>query len=131
MATPTIPNGEEHFFPILYEGNGGGQRVGKFVPFTDSATIANSVIFNDGDSAYISRTPSGTGNRRTFTFSGWVKRGVFNDNDLFNAGTNSSNDIDQVHFDGNNRLRFYSYGNSAGAYLFHYITNRTFNNYFN
>jgi len=126
MATPTIPNGETQFFPIIYEGNGGGQRVGKFVPFTDSATIANSVIFNDGDSAYISRTPSGTGNRRTFTFSGWVKRGVFNDNDLFNAGTNSSNDIDQVHFDSNNRLRFYSYGNSAGAYLFHYKTNRTF-----
>ena len=39
MATPTIPNGEEYFFPIIYEGNGAGQRVGKFVPFTDSGTI--------------------------------------------------------------------------------------------
>ncbi len=66
MATPTIPNGEEHFFPIIYEGNGGGQRVGKFVPFTDNGTIDNSVIFNDGDSAYLSRTPSGAGNRKIY-----------------------------------------------------------------
>jgi len=126
MATPTIPNGEEQFFPIIYEGNGGAQRVGKFVPFTDNGTIAKSVIFNDGDSAYLSRTPSGTGNRRTFTFSGWVKRGVFdtsNGNDLFNAGTNPGNNVDQLLFDSSNRIRFYSYG---GSYLFQYITNRTF-----
>ncbi len=75
MATPTIPNGEEYFFPIIYEGNGAGQRVGKFVPFTDNGTIDNSCIFNDGDSAYLSRTPSSAGNRRTFTLSCWVKRG--------------------------------------------------------
>ena len=52
MATPTIPTGETQFFPIIYEGNGAGQRVGKFVPFTDNGTIANSCIFNDADNAY-------------------------------------------------------------------------------
>ena len=51
MPTPTIPNGEEHFFPIIYEGNGAGQRVGKFVPFTDNGTIDNSCIFNRADDA--------------------------------------------------------------------------------
>ena len=56
MATPTIPNGETQFFPIIYEGNGAGQRVGKFVPFTDNGTIANSCIFNDADNAYVSKT---------------------------------------------------------------------------
>jgi len=61
MATPTIPNGKEHFFPIIYEGNGAGQRVGRFVPFTDSGTIDNSCIFNSPDSPVLSRTPSGTG----------------------------------------------------------------------
>ena len=44
MGTPTIPNGEEHFFPVIYSGNGQGQRVGKFVPFTDNGTIDNSVL---------------------------------------------------------------------------------------
>ena len=48
MATPTIPNGEEYFFPVIYSGNGQGQRVGKFVPFTDSGTIANSCMFDRG-----------------------------------------------------------------------------------
>ena len=59
MATPTIPNGEEYFFPIIYEGNGAGQRVGKFVPFDDSSggTIANSVIFNRADNPRLARTP--------------------------------------------------------------------------
>ena len=73
MATPTIPNGEEYFFPIIYEGNGAGQRVGKFVPFTDSGTIANSVIYNRSDSPKLARTPSSNGNRKTFTISVWYK----------------------------------------------------------
>ena len=74
MAAPTITNGEEHFFPIIYEGNGAGQRVGKFVPFTDNGTIDNSVIFNKGDSPRLARTPSSAGNRKTWTFSAWIKR---------------------------------------------------------
>ena len=37
--------------------------------------IAQSLRFNDDDSAYLSRTPSVAGNRKTWTFSAWVKRG--------------------------------------------------------
>jgi hypothetical protein len=37
--------------------------------------IANSVIFNSGDSSHLSRTPTAEGNRKTWTWSGWVKRG--------------------------------------------------------
>jgi len=37
--------------------------------------IDNSLRFNDDDSAYLSRTPSSAGNRKTWTWSGWVKRG--------------------------------------------------------
>ncbi len=36
--------------------------------------IERSLRFNSGDSAYLSRTPSSAGNRRTYTWSGWVKR---------------------------------------------------------
>lgn len=76
MATPTIPNGEEYFFPIIYEGNGGGQRVGKFVPFTDNGTIANSCIFNSADTARmnVDFTSSGT-NTKKCTISFWFKLG--------------------------------------------------------
>ncbi|MCS5550601.1 MAG: hypothetical protein NZ811_03680, partial [Gammaproteobacteria bacterium] len=37
--------------------------------------IDNSLRFNDDDSAYLSRTPTTAGNRKTWTFSAWVKRG--------------------------------------------------------
>ena len=37
-------------------------------------TIDQSLRFNDDDSAYLSRTPSSTGNRKTWTFSCWIKR---------------------------------------------------------
>ena len=36
--------------------------------------ISRSLRFNSGDSAYLSRTPSSAGNRKTWTWSGWFKR---------------------------------------------------------
>jgi len=41
----------------------------------ESYQIERSLRFNDDDSAYLSRTPAGAGNRKTYTFSAWVKRG--------------------------------------------------------
>ena len=86
MAAPTIPNGEEHFFPIIYEGNGGGQRVGNFIPFTDQATVANSCIFNGATNNYLSRTASSNGSGTTLTFSCWVKRGLLGLRDIVYNG---------------------------------------------
>jgi len=37
--------------------------------------VQRSLRFNDDDSAYLSRTPSSAGNRKTLTISFWVKRG--------------------------------------------------------
>ena len=37
--------------------------------------LEQSLKFNDDDSAYLSWTPSSASNRRTWTWSGWVKRG--------------------------------------------------------
>ena len=36
--------------------------------------ITNSLRFNSGSSDYLSRTPASSGNRKTFTYSFWVKR---------------------------------------------------------
>lgn len=36
--------------------------------------IGQSLRFNDNDSAYLSRTPASAGDRKTWTWSGWVKR---------------------------------------------------------
>ena len=37
--------------------------------------ISRSLRFNSADSAYLNRTPASAGNRKTFAFSAWVKRG--------------------------------------------------------
>lgn len=42
---------------------------------TASYSIARSLRFNSTDSAYLSRTPGGAGDRKTWTWSCWVKRG--------------------------------------------------------
>jgi hypothetical protein len=36
--------------------------------------ISRSLRFNSADSAYLSRTPGTAGNRKTWTWAGWVKR---------------------------------------------------------
>ena len=41
---------------------------------TTGYDIDQSLRFNDGDSAYLSRTPGSVGNRKTWTMSFWVKR---------------------------------------------------------
>ena len=54
--------------------------------------ISQSARFNDDDSAYLHRTPSSAGNRRTWTWSGWVKRGNLGSKYFFgavNTGTDS------------------------------------------
>ena len=122
MAAPTITNGEEHFFPIIYEGNGAGQRVGKFVPFTDSGTIANSVIFNDADNAYLSRT-NDAGDRDTFTISVWVKRCALGSVQyILDTYDGSSTNDGMIRFNTDNTMSIRL--GSPSSLL--YITNRTF-----
>jgi hypothetical protein len=52
-----------------------------------SYLINQSIRFNDNDSAYMHRTPSVAGNRKTWTYSVWFKRGnITSVMNLFNAG---------------------------------------------
>jgi len=53
--------------------------------------VANSLRFNSGSSDSLSRTPSSASNRRTFTFSSWIKRSALtNFFSIFNGGTSGS-----------------------------------------
>jgi Concanavalin A-like lectin/glucanases superfamily len=65
---------------------------------TYSYTINNSLRFRSSASAYLSRTPGSAGNRTTWTWSGWVKRGALNaQSALFSAGVSTST-FDQIVF---------------------------------
>ena len=48
--------------------------------------IENSLRFNDGDSPFLSFTPASAGNRRTWTFSCWIKLGTLGINRIIFAG---------------------------------------------
>ena len=124
MATPTIPNGEAHFFSIIYEGNGGGQKVGKFIPFTDNLTVANSCRYNDEDNPYLTRTQkSGTGDqKRKATFSWWFKRGSSFGTEMIHIGAAASTRF-LARFDTSDRLVFRL---TNGTTEYQKITNRTF-----
>jgi len=63
--------------PLLLDAAAGGYQISRSLRFRLSA------------SAYLNRTPSSAGNRRTWTWSGWAKRGAFPSAfcTLFNAGT--------------------------------------------
>ena len=52
---------------FVFGGNNGGIK--------DDYKITNSLRFRSSASAYLSRTPASSGNRKTWTWSGWVKRG--------------------------------------------------------
>lgn len=54
-------------------------------------SIQKSLRFNDDDSAYLNGTPGSASNRKTWTWSSWVKRGAISRNNaLFGAASGSS-----------------------------------------
>ena len=54
-------------------------------------SIEDSLRFNDNDSANLSRTPSVAGNLKTWTWSGWVKRGNIGTNQTLFVSNNAGN----------------------------------------
>ena len=127
MATPTIPNGEEYFFVTKYEGNGAGQRVGKFVPFTDSGTIANSCLFENNVSSYLSRTLSSNGSGTTVTFSCWVKRDILAQGligSVIMMHSNISSNSEILEFNSTDNLHYYEV--TSGTRKWNFATVRTF-----
>ena len=85
--------GKDFFDATLYEGNGQNQRVGDFVPFTDSFNVAKSAMFEHADVRALKRTagtPSSSGGKKG-TWSVWYKTGLIDtDNIFFDNGTTAT-----------------------------------------
>ena len=76
--------------------------------------ISRSLRFNSADSAYLSRTPAVAGNRRTWTWAGWVKRSSLVDSNIFSAGTSDTN-RSIIGFLGSNDGKLYVLNNVSGS----------------
>ena len=101
----------KYFDTFLYTGNGGGLQVGDVIKKpADTTDITNSLIFNDGDTAYLSRTPSSAGDLKTWTWSGWIKRGILGGSqNIFISGSNVTGNIStQLGFLSDDRFQIYS-----------------------
>jgi hypothetical protein len=73
--------------------------------------IERSLRLNAPDSAYLSRTPASAGNRRTWTWAGWVKRsGLGTEQSLLSCGTSANNStFGQIIFGSDNTFRVNAY----------------------
>ena len=71
--------------------------------------ISRSLRFNSADSTYLNRTPASASNRRTFTFSAWVKRSF--------VGTGADNSLLDAYVDNSNRTQV-TFGGTANAQLY-------------
>ena len=70
--------------------------------------LEQSLRFNDDDNAYLSRTFSSGGNRKTFTLSFWYKRSNLTEQQIFTSGSSSAGFVLA-----NNQLEVFNY---SGAY---------------
>jgi hypothetical protein len=67
--------------------------------------ISRSLRFNSADSAYLSRTPASAGDRKTWTWSGWVKRSALGaSQQLLSCGSAVS---DQIFFGSPDNIQVY------------------------
>ncbi len=76
-------------------------------------SIDRSLRFNSADSSYLNRTPSSSSNRKTWTWSGWVKRsGLGSFQYLFDADSGSNPEEATIRFWTDDRLNISAYTTS-------------------
>jgi len=89
--------------------------------------VANSLRFNDGDSAYLNFTPSSTGSRRIFTISFWFKQTNSGaTRALFSTGNYSGGDgFLQINLSSSGRLVVDDYDQGGSSYNLRWVTPTT------
>jgi len=101
-------------------GSSGNAGEAGFYPLN----INQSLRFNDDDSAYLSRTPASAGNRKTWTWSGWVKRGnLGSDQFIFTTGTTTGSQGLYFNFNSDDKLNV---GDYSSGYIWQKITSAVY-----
>jgi 3D (Asp-Asp-Asp) domain-containing protein len=119
LPEPTVKRPQEHFDVKLWNGNNAGQTIGNTAKQRDNYEISRSLRFNASDSPSFSRTPSATGNQKTFTFSAWVKRSSTSSiQTIFGSPSNETNSPESsefwLNFSASNAIDLRSYVSNVG-----------------
>jgi len=93
--------------PWMYSSSGGF--------YNEVAT--QSLRFDDGSTAYLTRTPSSAGNRKTWTMSFWIKFSSIKAQTLFATRTDTA-PYGEIRFESDGGFFFYGYTGSAYQYRF-------------
>ena len=89
-------------------------------------SVANSCRFNSGSSDNLQKTPSGDGNKKTFTVSTWVKRSNLGSHkSIWSAGQYQSTAMVQVFFESDDTIHVSQF-NAGGGQQARLTTNRLF-----
>jgi len=77
----------------------------------ESYEISNSLRFNDDDSASLNATQS-AGNRDTWTFSAWIKRGNLGTNQVIIISGSGASDYFVLNFNSSDKISWHQYNGS-------------------
>ena len=88
-----------------------------FIAGKKAYEIERSLRFNDNDNAYLTRTPSGAGNRKIWTLSVWVKRSTVDANQrIFTAYDGSNNNAEcSVQFQSDGKIQINNNNTSSNT----------------
>ena len=87
--------------------------------------LGQSIRLNDDDSQYLSWTPASAGNLKTWTWSGWVKRGNLGVTvSLMDALQTSGTDWTRFHFNNSDQLAFVV--EISNSNVFQFVTTQVF-----
>ncbi len=85
--------------------------------------ISRSLRLNAPDSAYLNRTPASAGNRKTWTWAGWVKRSALSSTQCVFTSAASSSVGFSFEFSSDNAVDLFDY---SGGYLWRLKTTQVF-----
>ena len=113
--------GIDYFDATIYEGNGTGQRVGDFVPFTDVGTISQSLVLNKDDqdrltiASSVSTTPT---NVQKKTISVWLKPWSVRENFIMVGKGSSSDTSERIYSNASGQIQYLTRdGSNSNAHV--------------
>jgi len=99
--------------PVVFTANG-----------ATGYNLTKSLRFRSSASAYLNRTPASAGNRRTWTYSAWVKRGTLGTRNIIAQAEAGGNTNAVIEFNSSDQLRFFQ--QVGGVDNFQLITTQVF-----
>ena len=75
--------------------------------------VANSCRFNDGDSAYMHKTPGSEGAREKWTFSCWIKKATNGIRQHIMTSYYNASNFCTINFESDDQLNFYDYNGGS------------------